>query len=66
MAAVNGTVPVGALPVTVAMKLRLDPAGDGFELLESVVALAVTPELACMVVELLLLPPGPLTVRLAL
>jgi hypothetical protein len=39
------TLPVGALPLTVVVNVTLAPADEGFELLDSVVALVVTPEL---------------------
>jgi hypothetical protein len=38
------TLPVGAIPLTVVVNVTLVPADEGFELLDSIVVLVVTPE----------------------
>src|SRR5450631_830156 len=43
---VKATVPVGAAPVTVAVKLSLAPTIDGFGALDSVVVVVVLPPIA--------------------
>ena len=49
---VNATVPVGDVPVTVAVKVTLAPATEGFAELASVVELVVTLLTTCDSVEL--------------
>src|SRR6266567_4742636 len=54
---VKFTLPVGLLPVTVAVKLTLAPAVDGFAELETVVVVAVPPPLLTLTVSALALAP---------
>jgi len=57
---------MGATPVTVAVIVTLDPNVDGSELLESAVVVAATlPDAVMYALRVwVLLPPGPVTVRL--
>src|SRR6266567_3869947 len=50
---VKFTLPVGALPLTVAVKVTLPPAVDGLEELASVVVLGAPPEVVTLTVSAL-------------
>ena len=57
---VNATLPVGAVPVTVAVKVTLVPTTDGFaELANAVPLLAGLTTCASVVLVDALLPPSP-------
>src|ERR1700694_6062669 len=53
LSAVKATLPVGALPVTVAVKVTFTPTFEGLEELVSVVVVAVPPEVVTLTVSAL-------------
>src|SRR5436853_522069 len=55
------TVPVGVVPVTVAVKVTLAPTVDGFGALASVVVVAVPPAVVMLTVSALVLAPVTMT-----